>query len=132
MTAIWIRNGLVGSKDGFHRSDVVVNGERFEATGAVRPFGPWRDIDATGLWLVPGDDDAGLLLLLDDVSRGVLEPGQLVLQRGQEILPGLAANLVAVDPGATTRLGTREVHGAIRWMMQRGIVVRGDSGESGI
>jgi len=148
MTALWIRNGLVGSKDGFHRADLVVNGERFEALGAVRPFGPWSDMDATGLWLVPGGLGEGggfeLLLLLDRVARGQLEPGQLVGMRGGEILPGLDANLVAVDPAATTELGPqlpsgdtnphegRTVRGAIRWVMQRGVLTGGDGSEPGI
>jgi len=37
--------------------DVVVRGERIEATGAVRPLGPYAEIDASGLWLLPGGVD---------------------------------------------------------------------------
>ncbi len=58
MTALWIRNGLVVDGRGPYPADVVVNGERIEALGVVRPFGPCRELDATGLWLLPGGVDA--------------------------------------------------------------------------
>ncbi len=118
------------------------------AGGAGRGWGPWRD------WAAPGGGGGGggrgagggfeLLLLLDRVARGQLEPGQLVGMRGGEILPGLDANLVAVDPAATTELGPqlpsgdtnphegRTVRGAIRWVMQRGVLTGGDGSEPGI
>jgi dihydropyrimidinase len=58
MTALWIRNGLVVDDRGPYAADVVVNRERIEALGVVRPFGPFEELDARGLWLLPGGVDA--------------------------------------------------------------------------
>ena len=58
VTAIWIRNAQVVDEKGPYAADVVVRGERIEALGVVRPFGPFVELDAAGLWLLPGGVDA--------------------------------------------------------------------------
>jgi len=58
VTAIWIRNAQVVDEKGPYAADVVVRGERIEALGVVRPFGPYVELDAAGLWLLPGGVDA--------------------------------------------------------------------------
>ncbi len=62
---LWLRGGMVLDERGPYGADVVVAGERVEALGVVRPFGPYEEIDCRGLWLLPGGIDAHTHLEMD-------------------------------------------------------------------
>jgi dihydropyrimidinase len=83
----WIRNAVVASGDGFRAADVCIEGERIaavDAPGAAPPLTP-QDIDAAGLWLLPGGVDVhthfGMPLRDGIASRG-WRPSSLDALRG--------------------------------------------------
>jgi len=52
---ISVRGGTIQTPDGFFRADVLISGERVLAlVEPGEPFAADREIDATGLWVMPG------------------------------------------------------------------------------
>ncbi len=115
MTALWVRGAALVDHRGAYHADLVVSGGRVEALGVVRPFGPYGELDASGLWLLAGTAESGLFV------------------PGEKLRAGAVADLVAVDPDALDRSQAGDdgaalartggpLHGAVRWVMIRGQV----------
>lgn len=113
MTPLWIRGASLVDHRGAFRADVVIRGASVEALGVVRPFGPFEELDASGLWLLGGTADAGRFV------------------PGEKVRAGVAADLIAVVPDALDASQTDDdgaslarcggsLHDAVRWVMIRG------------
>jgi hypothetical protein len=113
MTPLWIRGASVVDHRGAYRADVVIRGARVEALGVVRPFGPFEELDAAGLWLLGGTLDGGRFV-----------PGEKVRAGGD-------ADLIAVSPEALDASQTEDagaamaraggpLRDAVCWAMVRG------------
>lgn len=115
--ALWIRNASLVDGRGAYRADLVIRGERVEALGVVRPFGAFEELDAAGLWLIPGR----------------LDPEGGPLCPGKPLRAGSRADVVAVEPAALDATARNEdgtallrtggdVGAAVRWCLERGEV----------